>query len=324
MKNYKKYIAAVLAVSLSVSILTGCGDVRETPQIQIAFIAKSMTSNFWKTIQSGVNTAASEYNVNVTFEGPDNEEDYEEQNRLIGEAIDRQVDAIVLSAIDSKKLVEQVEKASDQGIRIVIVDSGIDSNRVESEISTDNYMAGELAAKAVLENKAETLNIGIVNFDVNSANGQQRQEGFTEEVEKDARTNIAYTVNVDSNITSASDATKTMLQEHPEINVIATFNEWTTLGVGYAIQELNKQDHIQVIGFDNNIVSIGMLETGEMDGLIVQNPYAMGYIGVETAYNLIKGNKTEKQVYTDTTFVTKDNMYDAETQKILFPLDSSE
>ena len=115
-----------------------------------------------------------------------------------------------------------------------------------------------------------------------------------------------------------------MLQEHPEINVIATFNEWTTLGVGYAIQELNKQDHIQVIGFDNNIVSIGMLETGEMDGLIVQNPYAMGYIGVETAYNLIKGNKTEKQVYTDTTFVTKDNMYDAETQKILFPLDSSE
>lgn len=81
-----------------------------------------------------------------------------------------------------------------------------------------------------------------------------------------------------------------MLRQHPEINVIATFNEWTSLGVGYAIKQLDLGARTTVVAFDSNAVSVGMLETGEVDALIVQDPYAMGYLGVECAYNLINGN----------------------------------
>ena len=70
-----------------------------------------------------------------------------------------------------------------------------------------------------------------------------------------------------------------MLLSDSRINVVVTFNEWTSLGVGWAIRDLDRGDRTQVVAFDSNVVSVGMLETGEVDALIVQNPYAMGVSG---------------------------------------------
>lgn len=74
----------------------------------------------------------------------------------------------------------------------------------------------------------------------------------------------------------------------------------------YAIQELGLKDNVRVVAFDSNVVSIGMLETGEVDTLIVQNSYAMGYLGVETAYKLINGYSIKDTIYTDTIAVDKE------------------
>ena len=61
-----------------------------------------------------------------------------------------------------------------------------------------------------------------------------------------------------------------------------------------------------------------MLETGEMDALIVQNPFAMGYLGVASACDAIAGKTLDKNVDTATTVVTKSNMYDPDIQRILY------
>ena len=101
-----------------------------------------------------------------------------------------------------------------------------------------------------------------------------------------------------------------------------TFNEWTSLGVGFAISDLGKRDDIMVTAFDSNVVSVGMLETGEVDALIVQNPYAMGYLAVENACQILSGKEPEAlHIDTETTLVTRDNMYLPEYQKILFMYD---
>ncbi|MHB8061162.1 MAG: substrate-binding domain-containing protein, partial [Ruminiclostridium sp.] len=65
------------------------------------------------------------------------------------------------------------------------------------------------------------------------------------------------------------------------------------------------------------------LEKGNIDALIVQNPFAIGYLGIENAYNLIRKNKKpESVIYTDTTLITRENMFDEANQKILFPIES--
>jgi len=162
-----------------------------------------------------------------------------------------------------------------------------------------------------------------VNYDVNSANGQQRELGFRQTVEQDPRVKDITTINVLSTTEDARAGAKEMLLSDSRINVVVTFNEWTSLGVGWAIRDLDRGDRTQVVAFDSNVGSVGMLETGEVDALIVQNPYAMGYLGVETAYKLINGYSIKDTIYTDTIAVDKENMYDEECQRRLFAFEKS-
>ena len=94
--KFKKIIAALLLSALLTS-LCACG---KTEEIKVAVIVKSVDSDFWQNFKSGVDSAATEYNVSVTFEGPENEEDYAAQNKMISRAAENGADVIVLSAID--------------------------------------------------------------------------------------------------------------------------------------------------------------------------------------------------------------------------------
>lgn len=294
----------------------------ETTKHYVAVIVKSTDSAFWKSVSAGVNAASTEYNLTVTFEGPKNEEDYEAQNALIEKAVKNGAEVIIFSAVDYNANADAINAAAKQGVKIIVIDSDVNSSQVSCHIGTDNYKAGIMAGKAALTSKESNLKVGIVNFDKKTANGQQREMGLREALGADKRVEILDAINVISTEEDAKKGTLEMLKKHPDINTIATFNEWTSLGVGDAIRELGIGDKTTVVAFDSNVVSVGMLETGEVDALIVQNPFAMGYLGIESAYNLINGIKLPKdKVDTATTLVTRDNMFDDEYQRILFPFD---
>lgn len=334
MKANRNRILAVIGVVALIFVYLMCSQVivnsleelqREdgnSTKSYVAVITKSTTSDFWKEVESGVNAAATEYNLDVTFEGPDNEEDYETQNEMIANAVDAGAKIIILSAVDFNANASAVDEAIEAGVQVISIDSDVNSEGVIYNISTDNYQAGYMAGEAVLSSQEEDLKIGIVNFDENSANGQEREAGFRDAVEDDERVVFMETINVLSTTEDAMNGTIEFFEEYPDMNVIVTFNEWTSLGVGYAIEELELGRDTMVVAFDNNAVSVGMLETGNVDALIVQNPFAMGYLGVECAYNLINGFVIEEeQVDTETTLITRTNMYDEIYQRVLFPFD---
>lgn len=287
----------------------------------IAVITKSKESAFFKAVKSGANAAATEYNVRMSFEGPKTEEDAERQNEIIAKAVKSGADAIVLSAVDYDANADAVRDAVKKGVKIVIIDSDVNCEDVVCRIGTNDYDAGMMAGEAALASEEKELYVGIVNYDVHTANGQRREAGFRDKISEDDRVKSVETINVLSTTEDARNKTAEFLLENPQINVVATFNEWTSLGVGWAIRDLNALDK-RVIAFDNNVVSVGMLETGEVDALIVQNPYAMGYLGVESAYRVLKENKKSEDIYTETTLINRKNMFKPECQKILFSFES--
>ena len=327
----KWYRTGAVMLFLLVLALTACHVQQRTDtgsdqisgrKYRVALVAKSAESAFWKSVRAGANAASTEYNLDFIFQAPLSEEDYEAQNNMIESAVEDDADAIVFSAVDFEANAQAVDRAAEDGVKIVAIDSEVNSEAVECYIGTDNYEAGCLAGEAALACGDPELNIGIVNFDKNSENGQTREAGFRDMVSEDSRAVITDAINVNSTTEAAKQGTLDMIRRNPQINVIVTFNEWTSLGVGYAIQEQGLEDEIHVVAFDSNVVSVGMLETGEVDALIVQNPYAMGYLGVENAYNLINGLPVEKEeIDTSLLIVTKENMYDEESQRLLFSFD---
>lgn len=123
---------------------------------------------------AGAEAAAAEYNLELSIAGPETEEDYAAQNEMVQEAVAQGAEAIVFSAIDYENNAGAIEEAIRAGVRVVAIDSGVNADGVSTYIGTDNYAAGRQAAQAALDAMAEDVKVGIVNFDVNSANGQER------------------------------------------------------------------------------------------------------------------------------------------------------
>lgn len=332
-RRRNKLASVGLVLVLCAGLLAGCGGsgflkkgkaLEPDRKKKVVLIAKSTDSAFWQSVFSGANAASTEYNMELMTKGPKNEEDYQTQNEMIEEAVADGADAIIFSAIDYEENASAINSAAKQGVKIIVIDSDVNSNRVECRIGTDNYEAGQMAGEAALAGEEDKIYVGVINFDKVSENGQTREQGMTDALKEDARATIVESVNARSTIDSAKSATIQMLQEHPEINVLVTFNEWTSLGVGYAIQELEAGDRIRVVAFDSNVVSVDMLESGEVDTLIVQNPYAMGYLGVESAYKVLNGYAIrEKEIDTETQLVMKENMYSEACQRMLFTFEET-
>lgn len=319
--RFKRLAAGLLGVCVALS-MGGCGTATE--QRTVAVIAKSVTSDFFHNMRNGVYAAATEYNVTVTFDGPENEEDYATQNRMIEQAVEDGVDAIVLSAIDYTRSDAVVEEAVRRGVKVLTVDSNIGSSAVSLFIGTDNREAGRAAALAALDDSSteRLVNIGLVNYTAKTDNGRQRVEGFREYIDDIPNARVVAEITAESNTVSATQAALSLLQEYPQINVLVGFNEWMTLGVGNAIRQAGVADRVRGVGFDSNVLSVSMLETGEMDALIVQNPFAIGYLSIQNAEALLSGRTVDTpELYTAVTTVNRENLFDENVQKILFRFD---
>ena len=311
---------AAVCVLISALLLGGCGATAATEQHTVALVAKSTQTEFWLSVFAGAEAAATEYNLKLTITGPETEEDYEAQNRMVADAVAAGAEALVFSAIDYENNASAIDEAARAGVKIVAIDSSVASDMVSTYIGTDNYAAGRMAAQAALERVEGELIVGIVNYDISSANGQEREHGAVDLLQESGRAEVAAVINTLAEAGQAKEDTEAMLAEHPEINVLLAFNEPTSVGAAEAVSALGLSESVFLVGFDSNVATVDGLQEGSVDALVVQNPYAMGYLGVESAYKLLagQGDSLEKTVDTSTQVVDRENIFTMDSQKALF------
>ena len=319
-----KFIKRLLPAALTV-LLVGCAmqpPDSTTTRYKVALVAKNnRDSEFWDAVFTGAEAAATEYNLQLTISAPDNEEDYAAQNRLIADAVEDGAQAIVFSAIDYEENAAAIDAAAAAGVTIIGIDSAVDSDCVAAYIGADNYGAGRMAAQSALDGTDGTLQVGLINYEVNGANGRDREQGARDTFSDSGRAEITAAVQTHPNAVSARSDALAMLRAHPEINVLIAFNETTAVGAAQAVQQMQRADDLWLVAFDSNIETIDALQTGAVDALIVQNAYGMGYFGVESAYKQLagQGSSVEKTNITATRIITRDNMFAIDKQKALFP-----
>ena len=317
----KKRIRALILAFLLLLSLTGCAEhTTSGGPYKMYLIAKSTTTEFWKSVFAGANAAKSEYNVDLTVLGPETEEDYEMQNQYIRQAVADGADAIVFSAISYTQNAQAIDEAAAAGVKVVVIDSDVSSDGVVARIGTDNVEAGSMSAKAALETDFERIVVGIVNCDVETRNGQERERGFRAALAGDSRVQEIYTVNVLTDAELAKQAAKELLTEHPDINVLVGFNEPLAVGTALAVDELGLGEQVREIAFDTNPVCVELLQKGVVSALIVQNPYAMGYLGVEKAWQSLQSQRFDADALIDTatSIITRETMFTTESQKAIF------
>jgi len=278
---------------------------------------EGQSMDFWNVVKSGIEEAGKEFDVKVELSGPRFEREIDKQIEIMNTVLDKHPPLIILAASDYKRLVPSIKKAHKLGIPVVTLDSGVDSSLPVSFIATDNIAAGIKAGKEMLQLLAgrKRTAIAIVSHIKETATVIDREKGVRKALQNK---NIIGTWFCDVEQDKAYHITLQLIK-NPSLGGIIALNEVATLGVAQAIEEKGFQNKIIVVGFDNAIKELSLLEAGVIKATVVQQPYNMGYLAVKMAVEYLKGQKVAKFIDTGSILITKKNMFKREYQEILFP-----
>jgi ribose transport system substrate-binding protein len=289
----------------------------------IAFITRMNYGYHWANVKLGADAAAREFDVNIDYAAPNDEEDIECQIKLVNEALDRdngkKIDALILAASDYKALVEVTEKAYDRGIPVIIIDSEVDTDKIHSYIATDNFEAGQKAGKALVNIAGTDCKVAVISFVKGTRNAEQREEGLMSIINKYPNIEVISKEYCLSDVKLAYNLTKNIISNNSEVDAIVALNEVASEEAAQAINEMNLGGKVKIITFDSTLQEINFLEKDIIQATVIQNPFSMGYLGVKYAVEAMEGKQIEKRIYTDSKVIDKDNMYFPDNQKLLFP-----
>ena len=290
--------------------------------LNVVFIPKSSDQDFWTFMRQGVEEGIREMgNVSLTWRGPSYNDDTDAQINILQVYTRPGIDAIIIAPTDRVRLVDPVRKAAASGIKVIVVDSAIDGSFHHSFITTDNYSAGKLAAKQLSALLGARGNILVFRTVAGSASTDDRAKGFIDQLKSSspAMTIIADEYGGGSRGKALHSANKILESIH-NIDGLFAVNESASDGMLRALRSAGLAGKVRFIGFDSTPFLLEGLEKQEIDGLIIQNPRQMGYLGIKAAIAAVSESPAkERTIFTDTTMVTRENYKKPDIQKLLIP-----
>jgi ribose transport system substrate-binding protein len=294
---------------------------------QIAVIPKGTTHEYWKSINAGAVKAARELRasgtgVTLIWKGPLLEDDREQQIQVVENFVGRNVSAIVLAPLDSKALVAPVEDAVRAGIPVIVIDSALKSGMPASFVATDNRKGGQLGARRLGSLLGGKGRVVMLRYEVGSASTEEREAGFLEVMAAEFPGIELLSTDQYGGATreTAFKAAQNLLNRFgARMDGIFAPNESTASGTLLALREQGLAGKVRFVGFDANDQLVKALRQGDVQGLVVQDPFKMGYLGVMTAVAVLRHEKVAPSIDTGVGLVTAENMDDPAVSALIHP-----
>ncbi|HEX9246319.1 MAG TPA: ABC transporter substrate-binding protein [bacterium] len=285
----------------------------------IPLISKGFQHQFWQAVKQGALQAAKDYNVSVTFEGPESESMVDKQIEMLQAALDKHPSAIGLAALDSKAVIPLLERARTDHIPVIGFDSGVDSDIPVTTAATNNVAAAALAADKLAALIGDQGEIAVIVHDQTSRTGIDRRDGFVNQIKrKHPKITIVDVQYGGGDHLKSTDLAKAIIQSHPNLKGFFGANEGSAIGVLNGVTEMKKQGKIAVVGYDSGQAQLDAVRSGVMAGAITQNPVGIGYKCVEAAVKALKGEKLPKTIDTGFFWYDKTNIDSKQIAPLLY------
>ena len=323
------------------------------PGSYISIIGRYSGDSYWKEVEAGAKQAVADINtllgykgndkIKLTFSAPSERDNVDEQINILDAELARYPVAIAIAAVDTTACQVQFEAAADNGAPIVTFDSGSDYADIASHVSTNNIEASKTAANKLATLMERSGEVAVFVQDSFSMTAKEREQGFVEELAASfpdvsvvniyhldelgtMAANIAAERNaalaegeqeVDPASITQKEVVQYILEKNPNLKGIYATNLDTTQLVADVLSSLERDD-LYFVGFDGGEEQLKLLEDDVVDGLVIQNPYGMGYAAVVSAARAVLELGNEAFVDSGYTWVTKDNMKEADIKKMLY------
>ena len=324
------------------------------PGTYISIIGKDDSSSYWTNDKKGVMQAADDLNkelgykgsdkIKVTYNAPAKSEDIDEQVNILDEELSRYPDAVGIASIDSAACSVQFDLATANGIPVISLDSGNEYKGIQCIVKTDNEDAARTGAYKLANEIGDEGQVILVVHDSNSETAKERAKSFEEEIKNnypsvsivetiycDKLDDLKKKIAVEKDPNMSEDLQKAAvekmtddevmqyyLKKYPDLKGVFGTNESSTIFALEALQKTELAGKVALVGFDISEEQIAAMKNGEISGLVVQNPFGMGYASVVAAARTILQSGNEAVVDTGYIWVTKDNLEDESIQNMLY------
>lgn len=324
------------------------------PGTYISIIGKDDSSSYWMNVKKGVMQAADDLNkelgykgsdkIKVTYNAPAKSEDIDEQVNILDEELSRYPDAVGIASIDSAACSVQFDSATANGIPVISLDSGNEYKGIQCIVKTDNEDAARTGAYKLANEIGDEGQVILVVHDSNSETAKERAKSFEEEIKNnypsvsivetiycDKLDDLKKKIAVEKDPNMSEDLQKAAvekmtddevmqyyLEKYPDLKGVFGTNESSTIFALEALQKTELAGKVALVGFDISEEQTAAMKNGEISGLVVQNPFGMGYASVVAAARTVLQSGNEAVVDTGYIWVTKDNLEDESIQNMLY------
>ena len=308
----KHFVAAAALVLLAVS----CGGSR---QKTIAVVPKATSHLFWISVQRGAMAAGKKLDVNVLWNGPAQETEYDRQIQILDSMIARHVDGIAVAAAERKALVQSIDRAASVGIPLTVFDSGVDTTNYLTFIATDNSEAGRMGARELAKLLNGKGSIAILMHTPGSQSTMDRESGFEEVIKKEyPGIQVVARQYGQSDRSKAMAAMENILTAHPALDGLFASSEPSSVGAALAIKSRGLGGKVKFVAFDSSEGMIEDLKAGVIHAMVVQDPFKMGFEAVQSLVDKLHGKTPPKRMDLPAHVIEKQDLDKPEVKELLF------
>lgn len=307
----------------SESTATGAGTPSEgatssNEELSVAFIQGVIGDNFYISMECGVRAAAEDIGgINVSVQGGQ-KWDPALQQPIVASVMATSPDAILIAPNDISALQRPLEEAAG-GSKIVLVDTTVeDPSFAVSEIASDNVGGGAAAFDAIKEMVPDGGQVLVIDNQPGISTSDARVSGFETAVAEDSSFEYVGVQYAKNEPAKAAEIVTSTLQRYPDLKAIFATNIFSAEGAATGIAQAGVAGEVQVVGFDAGPAQVAALEEGTVQALIAQQPYQIGYQGVEQAVAALRGEPTESTIQTGFSIITKETLGTEEGQAALY------
>jgi len=321
----KKVLLLGPAMAATLLLAVGCDNSSTSPEASnvdgsnpvIAVVPKSTNLLFWHAVRAGAEQAGSEFGFEISWNGPDRETNSARQIQLIDDAMQRNVSGVVLAPVDRFALAPAVDRLAASKIPCAIIDSGVQSIQFVSFASTDNYAGGMLAARRMGKVLNGEGNVLVIRHLDGSQSTRRRVNGFVETLTNEfPAIKIADSQSGQDTVETAMETTEQMLKRNPDVQGLFACNITTSLGALQALEKANRSE-VKMVAFDPDPALLDGMRRGQIDAIILQDPYKMGYDGVKALAMHLKGEPVTRIIDTGVAVATTESLSDPSIKRLL-------
>ena len=274
------------------------------------------SKEYWRQVEAGAESAAKGSGLSIYFRGPGREDTPLAQAKIIDMLVQRGCKAVVVAPVSSR-IADTVAALNAKGIPAIYIDRDMGGD-VAAVIATNNFQAGVLAGEQMVAALQGSGRVAVMRKHAQVQSTTLREEGFIQAARAGGLEVVFEGYMEPDSVRALADFHAVL----PQVDGVFAPNDHTLAATLAALRRAKTSDRKVLIGFDSSPLLIEGLQQGWITGLVVQQPYAMGYQSVQLALQLISGQplaEPRQEIALPVSYVTRNNLDSPEIARLLRP-----